>query len=584
MADELIRLYAQRMQAKGYAFDPDNDWQREFEARFPYEETDDQLRCIDEIKHDMERPQPMDRLLCGDVGFGKTEVAIRAAFKCIMGGKQCAILVPTTILAWQHYQTFLQRMEGYPVRIELLSRFRTPKQQEEIVKDIRRGLVDIVIGTHRVIQKDVQFKDLGLAIIDEEQRFGVAHKERFKEMFHTVDVLNLSATPIPRTLNMAMSGIRDMSVIEEAPQDRHPVQTYVLEYDREILAAAIRRELRRGGQVFYLHNRVESIDACARKIAEMAPDARIVTAHGKMSEEQLSRIWQQLVDQEIDILVCTTIIETGVDVPNCNTLIIEDADRMGLSQLYQIRGRVGRSTRRAYAYFTFTRGKQLTEVAEKRLSAIKEFTSFGSGFRIALRDLEIRGAGNVLGAQQHGHMEAVGYDMYLRLLGEAIAEQKGEAPERTSAECMVDLNIGAHIPESYIKGLSQRIDVYKKIAAIQNKDDAFDVTDELIDRFGDPPKAVQGLIDVALVRGRAAALGIREIAQRDQGMFLYPERVDMTLASGLASTLKGRVMVGASGQKPYYLVRPKAGQNPIAAIEEALAAMESALPAPAAGN
>ena len=584
MADELIRLYAQRMQAKGYAFDPDNDWQREFEARFPYEETDDQLRCIDEIKQDMERSQPMDRLLCGDVGFGKTEVAIRAAFKCVMNSKQCAVLVPTTILAWQHYQTFLRRMEGYPVRIELLSRFRTPKQQEEIIKDIRRGLVDIVIGTHRVIQKDVQFKDLGLAIIDEEQRFGVAHKERFKEMFHTVDVLNLSATPIPRTLNMAMSGIRDMSVIEEAPQDRHPVQTYVLEYDREILAAAIRRELRRGGQVFYLHNRVESIDACARKIAEMAPDARIVTAHGKMTEEQLSRIWQQLVDQEIDILVCTTIIETGVDVPNCNTLIIEDADRMGLSQLYQIRGRVGRSTRRAYAYFTFTRGKQLTEVAEKRLSAIKEFTSFGSGFRIAMRDLEIRGAGNVLGAQQHGHMEAVGYDMYLRLLGEAIAEQKGEAPERTSAECMVDLNIGAHIPESYIRGLSQRIDVYKKIAAIQNQDDAFDVTDELIDRFGDPPAAVQGLIDVALVRGRAAALGIKEIAQRDQGLFLYPERVDMVLASGLASALKGRVMVGASGQKPYYLVRPKAGQGPIAAIEEALAAMESAVPAPAAGN
>ena len=584
MADELIRLYAQRMQAKGFAFDPDNDWQREFEARFPYEETDDQLRCIDEIKQDMERSQPMDRLLCGDVGFGKTEVAIRAAFKCVMNSKQCAVLVPTTILAWQHYQTFLRRMEGYPVRIELLSRFRTPKQQEEIIKDIRRGLVDIVIGTHRVIQKDVQFKDLGLAIIDEEQRFGVAHKERFKEMFHTVDVLNLSATPIPRTLNMAMSGIRDMSVIEEAPQDRHPVQTYVLEYDREILAAAIRRELRRGGQVFYLHNRVESIDACARKIAEMAPDARIVTAHGKMTEEQLSRIWQQLVDQEIDILVCTTIIETGVDVPNCNTLIIEDADRMGLSQLYQIRGRVGRSTRRAYAYFTFTRGKQLTEVAEKRLSAIKEFTSFGSGFRIAMRDLEIRGAGNVLGAQQHGHMEAVGYDMYLRLLGEAIAEQKGEAPERTSAECMVDLNIGAHIPESYIRGLSQRIDVYKKIAAIQNQDDAFDVTDELIDRFGDPPAAVQGLIDVALVRGRAAALGIKEIAQRDQGLFLYPERVDMVLASGLASTLKGRVMVGASGQKPYYLVRPKAGQGPIAAIEEALAAMESAVPAPATGN
>ena len=573
MADELIRLYARRMQAKGYAFEEDNDWQREFEARFPYEETDDQLRCIDEIKQDMQRPVPMDRLLCGDVGFGKTEVAIRAAFKCVMNSKQCAVLVPTTILAWQHYQTFLQRMEGYPLRIELLSRFRTPKQQEEIIRDIRRGLVDIVIGTHRLIQKDVQFKDLGLAIIDEEQRFGVAHKERFKEMFSTVDVLNLSATPIPRTLNMAMSGIRDMSVIEEAPQDRHPVQTYVLEYDREIIAGAIRRELRRGGQVFYLHNRVESIESCAHKIAEMVPDARIVTAHGKMTEEQLSNVWRQLLEQEVDILVCTTIIETGVDVPNCNTLILEDADRMGLSQLYQIRGRVGRSTRRAYAYFTFTRGKQLTEVAEKRLSAIREFTSFGSGFRIAMRDLEIRGAGNVLGAQQHGHMEAVGYDMYLRLLGEAISEQRGEAPVRTSAECMVDINIGAHIPERYISNLSQRIDVYKKIAAIQNSDDAFDVTDELIDRFGEPPAAVQGLIDVALVRGRAAALGIREISQREQGILLYPEKLDLAAASSLASTLKGRVMVNA-GDKPYLLVRAKPGQNPVQVIEEALGAME----------
>ena len=382
--------------------------------------------------------------------------------------------------------------------------------------------------------------DLGLAIVDEEQRFGVAHKERFKEMFSGVDVLNLSATPIPRTLNMAMSGIRDMSVIEEAPQDRHPVQTYVLEYDREILAAAIRRELRRGGQIFYLHNRVESIEACAHKVQEMAPEARITIAHGKMTEEQLSRVWQQLIDQEVDILVCTTIIETGVDVPNCNTLIIEDADRMGLSQLYQIRGRVGRSTRRAYAYFTFTRGKQLTEVAEKRLSAIREFTSFGSGFRIAMRDLEIRGAGNVLGAQQHGHMEAVGYEMYLRLLSEAISEQKGEPPARTSAECQVDINVGAHIPESYIRNLSQRIDIYKKIAAIQSKEDAFDVTDELIDRFGDPPRAVQGLIDVALVRGRAAALGIKEISQRENGVFFFPETFDLGLASTLAAALKAR--------------------------------------------
>lgn len=580
MADELIKLYAQRMQAKGYAFDEDNDWQREFEARFPYEETDDQLRCIEEIKQDMQRPVPMDRLLCGDVGFGKTEVAIRAAFKCVMNSKQCAVLVPTTILAWQHYQTFLQRMEGYPLRIELLSRFRTPKQQEEIIKDIRRGLVDVVIGTHRIIQKDVQFKDLGLAIIDEEQRFGVAHKERFKEMFSTVDVLNLSATPIPRTLNMAMSGIRDMSVIEEAPQDRHPVQTYVLEYDREVIAGAIRRELRRGGQVFYLHNRVESIESCAHKIAEMVPDARIVTAHGKMSEEQLSNVWRQLIEQEVDILVCTTIIETGVDVPNCNTLIIEDADRMGLSQLYQIRGRVGRSTRRAYAYFTFTRGRQLTEIAEKRLSAIREFTSFGSGFRIAMRDLEIRGAGNVLGAQQHGHMEAVGYDMYLRLLGEAIREQQGEAPVRSSAECMVDINIGAHIPESYIANLSQRIDVYKKIAAIQNSDDAFDVTDELIDRFGEPPRAVQGLIDVALVRGRAAAQGIKEIAQREQGVFLYSDTLDLAAASALTAALWGRVTVNA-GEKPYLLVRSKAGQSPVQTIEEALTAMEQAAAVPA---
>ncbi len=534
----------------------------------------------------MERPEPMDRLLCGDVGFGKTEVAIRAAFKCVMDSKQCAVLVPTTILAWQHYQTFLQPDGGVPGQAWNCSPASVPPSSRSRCSRSCAGArwtsSSAPTGWSR---RTCNSRTWGCAIIDEEQRFGVAHKERFKEMFHTVDVLTLSATPIPRTLNMAMSGIRDMSRHRGGTQDRHPVQTYVLEHDRGILAEAIRRELRRGGQVFYLHNRVETIDALRRQASRdgrRTPGSCI--AHGKMSEEQLSRIWQQLLEHEIDILVCTTIIETGVDVPNCNTLIIEDADRMGLSQLYQIRGRVGRSTRRAYAYFTFTRGKQLTEVAEKRLSAIREFTSFGSGFRIAMRDLEIRGAGNMLGAQQHGHMEAVGYDMYLRLLGEAIAEQKGEAPERTSAECMVDLNIGAHIPESYIKGLSQRIDVYKKIAAIQNKDDAFDVTDELIDRFGDPPKAVQGLIDVALVRGRAAALGIREIAQRDQGMFLYPERVDMTLASGLASTLKGRVMVGASGQKPYYLVRPKAGQNPIAAIEEALAAMESALPAPAAGN
>ncbi len=569
MAQELIRLYAQRMQSKGFAFSQDSEWQREFEERFPYEETDDQLRCIAEIKSDMEHPVPMDRLLCGDVGFGKTEVALRAAFKCVMDSKQCAVLVPTTILAWQHFQTFQNRMEGYPIRIELLSRFRTPKQQQELIEDIRRGLVDIVIGTHRVIQKDVVFKDLGLAIIDEEQRFGVAHKERFKEMFQSVDVLTLSATPIPRTLNMAMSGIRDMSIIEEAPQDRHPVQTYVLEQDWGVLVGAMQRELRRGGQVFYLHNRVESIDSCAYKLQQMIPQARVVTAHGKMSEEQLSGIWQRLMDGEIDILVCTTIIETGVDVSNCNTLIIEDADRMGLSQLYQLRGRVGRSNRRAFAYLTFTRGKQLTEIATKRLSAIKEFTSFGSGFRIAMRDLEIRGAGNVLGAQQHGHMEAVGYDMYLRLLSEAVSEQRGEPPAKTTAECMVDINIGAHIPESYIEGLSQRIDVYKKIAAIQNDEDAMDVLDELIDRFGEPPAAVKGLVEVALVRGQAAQMGIKEISQREQAILFYPDPLDMERVAKLASSLRGRVMVSA-GAKPYITVKCQKGQRPLDTIRETL--------------
>ena len=573
MAQELIRLYSQRMQLKGYAFGPDTDWQRDFEDRFPYEETDDQLRCIDEIKADMERPVPMDRLLCGDVGFGKTEVAIRAAFKAVMDGKQVAVLVPTTILAWQHYQTFRNRMNGFPIKVEVLSRYRTAKQQEEILRELRRGEVDIIIGTHRVIQKDVTFKDLGLCIIDEEQRFGVAHKEKFKEMRGEVDVLTLSATPIPRTLNMAMSGIRDMSVIEEAPQDRHPVQTYVLEHDWGVLGEAMRRELRRGGQVFYLHNHVESIDSCAFKIQQMLPDARVVSAHGKMGEEQLSRVWKQLNDHEIDILVCTTIIETGVDVSNCNTLIIENADRMGLSQLYQLRGRVGRSNRRAFAYLTFTRGKALSDVATKRLAAIREFTSFGSGFRIAMRDLEIRGAGNVLGAQQHGHMEAVGYDMYLRLLSEAVGEQRGEAPPKTSAECMVDIRIGAHIPEEYISNLSQRIDIYKKIAAIQNKEDSMDVLDELIDRFGDPPQAVKGLVDVALVRNTAAGLGIKEISERGDAVWLIPEQLDMERVSTLAAKLPGRVMVNA-GAKPYITVKIPKGKKALDTIREALSTMQ----------
>ena len=454
MAKELIRLYAQRMQAKGHAFSPDTEWQRDFEAHFEFEETEDQLRCIKEIKHDMELSSPMDRLLCGDVGFGKTEVALRAAFKCVSDSCQCALLVPTTILAWQHYQNISKRMEGFPVRIELLSRFRTPKQQEDILKRLKRGEIDMIVGTHRLVSKDVQFHNLGLLIVDEEQRFGVAQKERLKDSYKNVDVLTLSATPIPRTLNMALSGIRDMSVIEEAPHDRHPVQTYVLEHDQGIICDAIRRELRRGGQAYYLHNNVESIERVAASLQNQIPEAKVGFAHGKMTESELSEIWRKLLEQEIDVLVCTTIIETGVDVPNVNTLIIENADCMGLSQLHQIRGRVGRSSRRAYAYFTFTRNKILTEVAQKRLSAIREFTEFGSGFKIAMRDLEIRGAGNILGGEQHGHMETVGYDLYLKLLGEAVKMEKGELPSApVDNECLVDMQVQAHIPERYIENL-----------------------------------------------------------------------------------------------------------------------------------
>lgn len=522
MAQELIALYAKREQSKGFAFYPDNEIQRDFEERFPYVETEDQLRSIEEIKADMERDRPMERLLCGDVGFGKTEVALRAAMKCIIAGKQCAILVPTTVLAWQHYQTALRRFEHFPVNIELLSRYRSPKQQTEILKKLKAGKIDLIIGTHKIIQKSVVFKDLGLAIIDEEQRFGVAHKEKFKETFSGVDVLTLSATPIPRTLNMAMSGIRDMSVIEEPPQDRYPVQTYVIEYNVGTIVQAIVRELRRGGQVYYIHNRVDTITACTAKLQELLPDARIAFAHGQMSEEEMSDIWEQLVEHEIDILVCTTIIETGVDVPNVNTLIIEDSDRFGLSQLYQLRGRVGRSNRRGYAYFTFHKDKILTEVATKRLNAMREFTQFGSGFRIALRDLEIRGAGSLLGGRQHGHMESVGYDMYLRLLSEAIAEEKGETPERIP-ECLVDIQIDAHIPEKYIESLNQRIDIYRKIILVSQDEDKSDLIDELIDRYGEPPKAVVGLIEVSLIRNKAAHLGITEISQKNGQMYFYTQ-------------------------------------------------------------
>jgi transcription-repair coupling factor (superfamily II helicase) len=568
MAKELIALYAERQKVKGIAFSEDNDWQRQFEERFEYDETGDQLRCVVEIKADMEKQFPMERLLCGDVGFGKTEVALRAAFKCVMGGKQCAMLVPTTILAWQHFQTITRRVEGFPVNVELLSRFRTAKQQKEILKKLARGDIDIIIGTHRLVQKDVKFRDLGLLIIDEEQRFGVAHKEKLKERFKDVDVLTLSATPIPRTLNMALSGIRDMSAIEEAPQDRHPVQTYVLEHDWGVIADAIRKEMRRGGQVYYLHNRVETIESTAAKIASLIPDVKIGIGHGKMDEDELSQVWERLLNHDIDVLVCTTIIETGVDVPNCNTLIIEDADRMGLSQLHQIRGRVGRSARRAFAYFTFKTGKVLTDVATKRLSAIREFTEFGSGFQIALRDLEIRGAGNILGSQQHGHMEAVGYDMYLKLLNEAVLEEKGEAAP-VDYECMVDIQVSAHIPEDYIESSNQRLEIYRRIADIRGDDDVSDVLDELIDRFGEPPQAVKSLVDVALVRNMAAQLGIKEISQRSNVVMLFADNIDFKAVSGLVAKLRGRVMV-SMGQKPYVSVKLAPNQSPVDAIREAL--------------
>ncbi|MBR4361152.1 MAG: transcription-repair coupling factor [Ruminococcus sp.] len=574
MARELIALYAKREKSEGFAFYPDDDIQRDFEERFPYVETDDQLTAIGEIKSDMERIRPMERLLCGDVGFGKTEVAFRAAMKCILSGKQCAILAPTTVLAYQHYQTALRRFEHFPVNIELLSRYRSPKQQTEIIKKLAQGRIDLLIGTHKIIQKSVRFKDLGLAIIDEEQRFGVAHKEKFKETFTGVDVLMLSATPIPRTLNMAMSGIRDMSVLEEPPQDRYPVQTYVIEYNTGTVVQAITRELRRGGQVYYIHNHIESILGCADKLRQLLPEARIAVAHGQMSEDEMSDIWEQLVEHEIDILVCTTIIETGVDVPNVNTLIIEDSDRFGLSQLYQLRGRVGRSNRRGYAYFTYKRDKILTEIATKRLNAMREFTQFGSGFRIALRDLEIRGAGSILGGSQHGHMEAVGYDMYLQLLSEAIAEEKGEQPEKVP-DCLVDIQIDAHIPEKYISSLNQRIDLYKKIMHVTNDTDKLDLVDELIDRYGEPPKSVMGLIEVSLLRNKAAHLGITEISQKNAQMYFYTEYLTIDQIQALSAAYKGRITFNGSG-KSYVSVKIDPKKRPFEMMKEAVGIIDSA--------
>ena len=559
MAKQLTALYAKRMAVKGYAFSPDTDLQNDFERRFEYEETDDQLRCINEIKRDMERETPMDRLLCGDVGFGKTEVALRAAFKCISEGKQCALLVPTTILAMQHYNTIIRRFGEMPVSVGLLNRFVSPKEQAKIIADLKCGRLDMVVGTHRLISKDVSFKNIGLVIIDEEQRFGVAQKEKLKEQYPFVDILTLSATPIPRTLNMALSGLRDMSSIDEAPGDRHPVQTYVLEYNLGVITDAINKEIRRGGQVYYLHNRVESIERCAGVLKAKLPDINIGIAHGQMSEDELTDVWQRLVEHEIDLLVCTTIIETGVDVPNANTLIIEEADKMGLAQLHQLRGRVGRSPRRAYAYFCFRRNVQLSDVASKRLEAIREFTEFGSGFKIAMRDLEIRGAGSILGGEQHGNMEAVGYDMYLKLLSQAVNEENGQ-PETEDMPCTVDLNISAHIPESYIESLPARLGIYKRIAAIRTDDDVSDVIDELCDRFGEPPQAVMGLIDVAILRSKAAAADICEITGNANTAILHINSIKPEAVAKLSEHFGSRFSLNAAST-PVYTVRMRAGQK-----------------------
>ncbi|MBR4909699.1 MAG: transcription-repair coupling factor [Clostridia bacterium] len=567
MAKQLTALYAKRMAAKGYAFSPDTDLQNDFERRFEYEETEDQLRCSDEIKNDMERPVPMDRLLCGDVGFGKTEVALRAAFKCVSEGKQCAMLVPTTILSSQHYNTVIRRFGDMPINVEMLNRFVTPAKQRKIVAGIKSGRVDMVIGTHRLISKDIEFKNIGLVIIDEEQRFGVAQKEKLKEKYPFVDILTLSATPIPRTLNMAMSGLRDMSSIDEAPADRYPVQTYVLEQDNGVITSAIERELRRGGQVYYLHNRVESIENCAIKIKNLVPDARIGIAHGQMSEDELSAVWQRLLDHEIDILVCTTIIETGVDVPNVNTLIIENADRMGLSNLHQLRGRVGRSPRRAYAYFCFRRGKEISEIAAKRLEAIKQFTEFGSGFKIALRDLQIRGAGSILGGEQHGNMEAVGYDMYLKLLNEEVARQNGAEPPAQENECTVDIAVSAHIPEDYISSLPSRIGIYKRIADISCLSDANDVADELRDRFGEPPAPVKALIYVALLRSRAAKCGITEVKDVKGGILLVTSDIEEQTVNKLMAAFGDRFSVSFIGATGYF-IKPGEGQKMISLLKD----------------
>lgn len=517
MAQELIKLYAARQAMKGFAFSKDTPWQKEFEDMFPYEETPDQLTAIEEVKRDMESDKPMDRLLCGDVGYGKTEVALRAAFKAVMDAKQVAILVPTTILAEQHYHTFTERFAPFPVKIDVISRFKSHQEQREILRKLREGDIDIIIGTHRLLQKDVKFKDLGLLVVDEEQRFGVSHKEKVKKLKKNVDVLTLTATPIPRTLHMAMSGVRDMSIIETPPEDRFPIQTYVVEHNESLIRDAILRELSRGGQVYYVYNRVETIHDEARNLQKLVPEARIAVAHGQMHEDELESVMLNFYDHNFDVLVCTTIIETGLDIPNVNTLIITSADKLGLAQLYQLRGRVGRSNRQAFAYLTYKKDRVLSETAEKRLAAIREFTEFGAGFKIALKDLEIRGAGNILGPEQHGHMMAVGYDLYTKLLSAAIKELKGEKVEE-EVQPVIDLAITAYISDEFIKNTSRKMEIYRRIAAVQNIEDANDLEEEIEDRYGDIPQPARNLIEISRIKVLAKKLKIASIIQ--QGEFI----------------------------------------------------------------
>ncbi|SHF13076.1 transcription-repair coupling factor [Caldanaerobius fijiensis DSM 17918] len=563
IASELIKLYAERSAMKGYAYPQDTPWQRQFEDQFPYEETPDQLRAIEEVKADMESDKVMDRLLCGDVGYGKTEVAIRAAFKAAISGKQVAVLCPTTILAEQHYNTFSNRFKDFPIKVDMLSRFRSKERQKETIKGIKDGTVDVVIGTHRLLQKDVVFHDLGLLIIDEEQRFGVRHKERIKQLKKNVDVLTLTATPIPRTLYMSLLNIRDMSVLENPPGERFPVQTYVVEYNDALIRDAILKELNRGGQVYFVYNRVASINNMATYLAQLVPEASIAVAHGQMSEKQLENVMMQFYEGKYDILLCTTIIETGLDIPNVNTIIVYDADNFGLSQLYQLRGRVGRSNRLAYAYFTYRKDKVLSQEAEKRLEAIKEFTEFGSGFKLALRDLEIRGAGNILGAEQHGHMMSVGYDMYMRLMEEAIKELKGEPVEK-DVEVSVDLSVNAYIDENYIPGEEQRLEMYKKIAAISSKDDVMDVEDELLDRFGDVPQVTRNLITIAYIKCLARSTGIVSITQRGDMVVLYLKD-PIYLPDYILKEYKSRLYYNAE-EKPY--ISLKVSQKPSMMLKE----------------